>query len=114
MSDEITPSIFLETKEYKRFKEFCDACIEYQYIGICYGTPGVGKTQSAEYYSQHKLLFSANPNEYAVEDNLHITTELSHCRALYYIPIIPLSPAQMINGLNQNICYMDQVVPALL
>ncbi len=27
----------IEIKEYKRFAEFCDACIEYKYIGICYG-----------------------------------------------------------------------------
>ncbi|MBA6033567.1 hypothetical protein H2625_13935, partial [Staphylococcus aureus] len=38
---------FIETKEYKRFAEFCDACIKYQYIGICYGQPGVGKTLSS-------------------------------------------------------------------
>lgn len=25
---------FIETKEYKRFAEFCDACIKYQYISI--------------------------------------------------------------------------------
>ncbi|MFT8309677.1 MAG: AAA family ATPase [Sporolactobacillus sp.] len=42
---------FIETKEYKRFAEFCDACIKYQYIGICYGLPGVGKTLSSRYYS---------------------------------------------------------------
>ncbi|WP_259371376.1 AAA family ATPase [Enterococcus faecalis] len=41
---------FIETKEYKRFAEFCDACIQYKYIGICYGTPGVGKTLSSRYY----------------------------------------------------------------
>jgi DNA transposition AAA+ family ATPase len=35
---------FIETKEYKRFAEFCDACIKYKYIGICYGAPGVGKS----------------------------------------------------------------------
>ena len=42
---------FIETKEYKRFAEFCDACIKYKYIGICYGSPGVGKTQSSRHYA---------------------------------------------------------------
>ncbi|MEU2027357.1 ATP-binding protein, partial [Streptomyces sp. NPDC016469] len=42
---------FIETKEYKRFTEFCDACIKYKYIGICYGVPGVGKTLSSRYYT---------------------------------------------------------------
>ncbi|WP_404456877.1 AAA family ATPase (plasmid) [Virgibacillus necropolis] len=42
---------FIETKEYKRFAEFCGACIKYKYIGICYGLPGVGKTLSSKYYS---------------------------------------------------------------
>lgn len=42
---------FIETKEYKRYAEFCDACIKYKYIGICYGAPGVGKTISSRYYS---------------------------------------------------------------
>lgn len=41
---------FIETKEYKRFVEFCEACIKYKYIGICYGQPGVGKTLSSKYY----------------------------------------------------------------
>ncbi|GAB7308495.1 hypothetical protein EGLA_32670 [Enterococcus gallinarum] len=34
---------FIETKEYKRFAEFCDACIKYKYIGICYGPLVYGK-----------------------------------------------------------------------
>lgn len=42
---------FIETKEYKRFAEFCDACIKYKYIGICYGLPGVGKTLSSRYFA---------------------------------------------------------------
>ena len=49
---------FIETKEYKRFAEFCDACIKYQYIGICYGQPGVGKTLSSRYYTNGILLKS--------------------------------------------------------
>lgn len=42
---------FIETKEYKRFAEFCEACIKYKYIGVCYGIPGVGKTVSARHYA---------------------------------------------------------------
>lgn len=107
-----TDNIFLETKGYRRFGEFCDACIEYKYIGICYGSPGVGKTQSAEYYTKHKFVLSAKPNGYAVEDNIHIPTELSSCTSLFYTPSAPSSPVQMMNMLNQDICYFDRVVHA--
>lgn len=47
---------FIETKEYKRFAEFCDACIKYQYIGICYGQPRVGKTLSSRYYANWDII----------------------------------------------------------
>jgi len=61
---------FLLTKEYLRFAEFANACAEYRYIGLCYGTPGVGKTISAKHYSAYNCV-----NQY---DRMFHTVEITN------------------------------------
>lgn len=46
------PSEFITTKSYKHFEEFCRACHSDQTIGLCIGQAGVGKTESARFYTK--------------------------------------------------------------
>ena len=81
----VTSPPFLETKEYRRFAEFCDACRRYRYIGLCYGPPGVGKTLSARQYAHWGALEEAFAARRVTLDPLGIP-ELAGCRTVIYTP----------------------------
>lgn len=81
---------FIETREYRRFQEFCDACRDHRYIGICYGPPGVGKTLSARHYTNWDEAESLgiNPNTVTLEG------EFSN-RGIFYTVTVTNSPGRI-------------------
>ena len=77
---------FIETKEYQLFREFCNACKQYRYIGLCYGPPGVGKTLSARHYANWDKI-----EPYTLSGhNIPVTQqEVSPADTLFYtVPVI--------------------------
>ena len=97
--------LFASTKESRQFGELCDACHTSRYIGICHGTPGVGKTRSAREYARWDALSSLFPEElFTLVGRRHLDDQFPHkpfaspgspafsdilpCRTVYYtVPV---------------------------
>lgn len=88
---------FLITSEYRRFAEFCDACRQYSYIGLCYGPPGVGKTLSARRYAAWDR-FEALPSVWRVEDRELVAFE--DADTVFYTPEVVNSPRAVADGIT--------------
>lgn len=80
---------FLVTGEYRRFAEFCDACKQYRYIGLCHGPAGVGKTLSARRYAAWDR-FEALPPIWRAED--HVLAAFEGADTVFYTPEVVNSP----------------------
>ncbi|MBO0465943.1 AAA family ATPase [Enterococcus plantarum] len=94
---------FIETKEYKRFAEFCDACIKYKYIGICYGTPGVGKTLSSRHYTNWDMIGSQLDYQLLSQVGKYATKELIVANKLFYTA--PAEKGSKISGDIRDLGY---------
>jgi hypothetical protein len=80
---------FLLTGEYRRFAEFCDACRQYRYIGLCHGPAGVGKTLSARHYAAWDR-FESLPAVWHADDQA--LAVLNGADTIFYTPEIVNSP----------------------
>jgi DNA transposition AAA+ family ATPase len=85
----------VNTLEYRRFAEFCDACRRYQYIGLCYGPAGVGKTLSAKRYSRWDKFGEADP----WRDDAPVAPALD---TVFYTPAVVNSPGRIEAEVNRS------------
>ena len=107
-----TPQVaFLDTKEYRRFAEFCEACRASRYIGLCYGPPGVGKSFSAWHYARWDLIETYFPGRFydtarlpyiegtivstVITHASQISPELRNCRSVLYTPSVTNTPKRV-------------------
>jgi hypothetical protein len=86
--------VFVETLEYKRFVEFCEACRRDRYIGLCYGPPGVGKTLSAIHHSRIQKIVPLDRWNAEASDAKPIDTVL-------FTPEVVNTPARIENDVRQ-------------
>jgi DNA transposition AAA+ family ATPase len=77
---------FVETGEFRRFTEFCDACRHYRYIGLCYGPPGVGKTLSARRYARWDTVQACKKS--SVCSNTLLEEACGSTAAFYTVPVV--------------------------
>src|SRR4051812_29182857 len=78
---------FIETKQHRRFREFCDTCRRDQYIGLCYGPPGVGKTLSARHYANWDKVMAYNKYEVdKAADGVKLNDVLGQSVVFYTVP----------------------------
>lgn len=94
-----TPGEFVETLEYLRFAEFCDACRQYRYIGVCYGPPGVGKTLSARRYARWDQLEKVEPLRID-EESLAELLASGPPHTVFHSPLVVSSPRTILEEIS--------------
>jgi DNA transposition AAA+ family ATPase len=104
-------SEFIVTKEYRRFVEFCDACRQYRYIGVCHGAPGVGKTLSARHYAHWDQL---EPILHDAFERFDRPAELVKWRAVVYTPGVLATPKRVERDIDSLCLLLSTGIEQLL
>jgi hypothetical protein len=87
------PAAIVQTLEHRRFSEFCEACRRYGYIGLCYGSPGVGKTLSARTYSRWDKVKQSDRWGSGPTENPFLDT-------VFYTPDVVNAPGSIASGIR--------------
>lgn len=100
-------SDFLMTSQYRRFVEFCEYCRDNKYIGLCYGKPCVGKTESARQFSNwnaiEKLLL-APPRVRQVPE------QIAACTTMFLTPDVNVTAKRLEKSLKHLRNRFDELV----
>lgn len=92
---------FIDTKEYKRFIEFVEACRDYRYIGICYGEPGVGKSVAAlNYLKWHEEI---STTDLVSPVPLHMMEKINNCKGVLITAPVINTPKIMNNNIVRRV-----------
>ncbi len=92
--------MFIETREHRRFEEFCDACRRFQYIGLCHGPPGVGKTLSARRYAHWDEIQAASP-VYGEPDASELVRKVLKSGSIFYTVGVANAPKQVAGDIQR-------------
>ena len=97
LTSNISKPAFINTRQHERFVDFCDACRRNQYVGVCTGRSGVGKTRSSQAYSNWNViepLLTVAPIRYPSPP-----PKLDGCFTAIYTPDISCTVKRVESGL---------------
>ncbi len=105
-------SKFITTKQYKKFSEFCRACERDNFIGLCYGPPGAGKTAAARHYTKWDKLNEGIKDFYNLEKIPK--TSIKQSNSILYTPSQLDTPKQTIYQIKNDIKYFGYLKEKIL
>lgn len=91
-----TPSAFLITSQYKRFAELCNNSLNSKSINLCYGKPGVGKTESAQHYAKWLTVDPLLSKSSSIRG---VPADLVNCSTALFTPDVTVTPRKLQAGI---------------
>ncbi len=111
MSGERTGT-FIATKEHRRFTEFAEAVRKHRYVGLCYGSAGVGKTLSARRYAHWELASPVIEERKGRRDPLRakVNAALARSRTVFHTPTVVGTLRDLRETLDDYIVRVDSCI----